>query len=55
MVDRPLGTASATAGLESAVNLLTQFADVIERQDGDAAYALLEQGLIGSWPTIRHR
>lgn len=34
-----------TAGLESAVNLLTQFADAIERQDGDAAYALLEQGL----------
>lgn len=34
-----------TAGLESAVNLLTQFVDVIERQDGNAAYALLEQGL----------
>ena len=34
-----------TAGLKSAVNLLTQFADAIERQDGDAAYALLEQGL----------
>lgn len=27
------------------MNLLTQFADAIERQDGDAAYALLEQGL----------
>lgn len=34
-----------TAGLESAVNLLTQFVDAIERQDGDAAYALLERGL----------
>ena len=34
-----------TAGLESAVNLLTQFVDAIERQDGNAAYALLEQGL----------
>lgn len=31
-----------TAGLESAVNLLTQFADAIERQDGDAAYALVD-------------
>lgn len=34
-----------TVGVESAVNLLTQFVDAIELQDGDAAYALLEQGL----------
>ncbi len=34
-----------TVGVESAMNLLTQFVDAIERQDGDAAYALLEQGL----------